>query len=57
MCKRSHRREPLGFAYFGLILFMVVYFARPEDWIPALAAVPLAKIAGILILLALILFV
>jgi O-antigen ligase len=32
---------------------MVVYFARPEDWIPGLAVIPLAKIAGILILLAL----
>jgi putative inorganic carbon (HCO3(-)) transporter len=32
---------------------MAVYFARPEDWIPGLAAVPLAKITGILILLAL----
>ena len=52
--KRSNRREPLGFAYFGLVLFMVVYFARPEDWIPGLAAVPLAKITGILILLALV---
>jgi O-antigen ligase len=52
--RRSRRGEPLGFAYFGLILFMVVYFARPEDWIPGLAAVPLAKITGILILLALV---
>ena len=51
--RRSNRREPLAFAFFGLILFMVVYFARPEDWIPGLSAVPLAKIAGILILLAL----
>ena len=54
--KRSSRREPLGFAYFGLVLFMVVYFARPEDWIPGLAGVPLAKITGILILLALAVF-
>ena len=52
--KRSSRREPLGFAYFGLVLFMVVYFARPEDWIPGLAAVPLAKITGFLILFALV---
>lgn len=51
--KRTKRREPLGFAYFGLVLFMVVYFARPEDWIPGLAALPLAKITGVLILLAL----
>ncbi len=52
--KRSTRRESLALAYFGLVLFMVVYFARPEDWIPGLAAVPLAKISGILILLALV---
>ena len=52
--KRSSRREPLGFAYFGLVLFMVVYFARPEDWIPGLAAVPLAKITGVLILFGLV---
>jgi len=32
---------------------MIVYFARPEDWIPGLAVVPLAKITGLLILLAL----
>src|SRR6266403_2780514 len=51
--KRRVRREPLAFAYFGLVLFMIVYFARPEDWIPGLAALPLAKISGILILVAL----
>jgi putative inorganic carbon (hco3(-)) transporter len=51
--KRSNRRTALGVAYFGLVLFMVVYFARPEDWIPGMAAVPLAKIAGFIILLAL----
>ena len=50
--KRSNLREPLAFAYVGLILFMVVYFARPEDWIPGLIGVPLAKITGILIFLA-----
>jgi O-antigen ligase len=52
--KHSNRREPLGFVYFGLVLFMIVYFARPQDWIPGLAAVPLAKVAGILTLLALV---
>jgi putative inorganic carbon (HCO3(-)) transporter len=52
--KHSKQRKALGFAYFGLVLFMIVYFARPEDWIPGLAAVPLAKITGILILLALV---
>ena len=33
---------------------MVVYYARPEDWIPGLAVLPLAKITAILALLALI---
>jgi O-antigen ligase len=49
----SIRSEPLGFPFLGLVLFMIVYFARPEDWIPGLAAVPLAKITGILIFVAL----
>ncbi|MGH9680570.1 MAG: O-antigen ligase family protein, partial [Candidatus Acidiferrales bacterium] len=41
-------------AYVSLVLFMVVYCARPEDWIPGIAIVPLAKIAGLLALLGLI---
>src|SRR5215469_9087637 len=52
IAKRSNLREPLAFAYVGLILFMVVYFVRPEDWIPGLIGIPLAKITGILIFLA-----
>jgi O-antigen ligase len=32
---------------------MVVYFARPEDWIPGLGSLPLAKITGVLILVVL----
>lgn len=32
---------------------MVVYFSRPEDWLPGLAGIPVAKIAAIPILLAL----
>jgi O-antigen ligase len=32
---------------------MVIYCARPEDWIPGLSNAPLAKIAGIVTLLAL----
>lgn len=51
--KQRNRREPLTFAYVGLILFMVVYFARPGDWIPGLSAIPFAKILGILIVVAL----
>lgn len=52
---RTHvsRQKPLIGAFVSLLLFMAVYCARPEDWIPSLSAVPLAKITGILALLAL----
>jgi putative inorganic carbon (hco3(-)) transporter len=49
----SSRRRPLATAFVGLLLFMFVYFARPEDWVPGLSHIPLAKIAGIMALLAL----
>jgi O-antigen ligase len=52
--KNSNRREPLGFLFFALVLFMVVYFARPQDWIPGLAAIHPVKITAILVLLALV---
>jgi len=35
-------------AFFWLSAFFVVYCARPEDWIPGLKLLPLAKIAAIL---------
>jgi O-antigen ligase len=34
-------------AFFWLSAFYVVYCARPEDWVPGLKYVPLAKITGI----------
>jgi O-antigen ligase len=40
-------------AFFWLTAFYVVYCARPEDWIPLLGYLPLAKIAGIFALLGL----
>src|SRR6202140_548365 len=46
-------RKPLAGAFFWLSAFFVAYCARPEDWIPGLANVPLAKISGIFALLAL----
>lgn len=49
---RRARRAPLTWAYIWLVLFMVIYFARPEDWIPGLAVIPLAKIAGVLAVIA-----
>jgi O-antigen ligase len=42
------KREPLGGAFFWLSAFYVVYCARPEDWIPGLQYLPLAKITGVL---------
>jgi putative inorganic carbon (hco3(-)) transporter len=52
---KGHISRPLVEAYVALLFFMVNYFARPEDWIPGLSNVPLAKITGILALLALVL--
>jgi O-antigen ligase len=53
----SHRfapqGEPLAGAFFWLSAFYVVYCARPEDWIPVLQYIPLAKISGIFALLGL----
>src|SRR5713101_3526150 len=51
--QRISRRTAFVGAYVSLLLFLVVYCARPEDWIPGLSVVPLAKMTGILALLAL----
>jgi O-antigen ligase len=37
----------------ALVVFMVVYFARPEEWLPGVGSLPLAKLAVIPLLLAL----
>jgi putative inorganic carbon (hco3(-)) transporter len=50
--RKLPRHKLLTEAYISLLLFMVVYCARPEDWIPGLSNIPLAKIAGILALVA-----
>jgi putative inorganic carbon (HCO3(-)) transporter len=52
--RTNSRQKPLVGAYVALLLFMFIYYARPEDWIPGLSRVPLAKITGILSLLALV---
>jgi hypothetical protein len=46
--------EPMRGAFFWLSAFYVVYCARPEDWIPGLKYIPLAKISGLFALLALV---
>lgn len=48
-------QEPFSGAYFWLVAFFVVYCARPEDWIPGLHGLPLAKITGLFAFLALVL--
>jgi hypothetical protein len=50
---RSWRRsfdvaDPTRAGFFWLSAFFVVYCARPEDWIPGLKFIPLAKITAIL---------
>jgi putative inorganic carbon (hco3(-)) transporter len=37
--------------YFWLLLFIVFYFYRPEDWVPGLKVIPIEKITGTLALL------
>ena len=49
------KTEPLQGAFFWLSAFFVVYCARPEDWIPGLRYLPLAKISGIFALVGLVL--
>lgn len=52
--RQTPRREPLAGAYAWLLSFMVVYCARPQEWIPKIGAVvPLGKVTGILAFLAL----
>jgi len=46
-------KETLTGAFFWLSTFYFVYCARPEDWLPGLDYIPLAKITGILALAAL----
>jgi hypothetical protein len=40
--------DPTRMAFFWLSAFFVIYCARPEDWIPGLKILPLAKITAIL---------
>lgn len=43
----------MGGAFFWLSAFYAVYCARPEDWIPGLGYLPLAKITGVIAFLGL----
>jgi len=54
-CDTPPRAESSKGAYFWLAVFYVVYCARPEDWIPGLQSVPLAKISGVFAIIGLLL--
>jgi putative inorganic carbon (HCO3(-)) transporter len=41
-------------AYSALVVFSLIYYVRPEDFIPGLSAIPIGKISGGITLLALI---
>jgi O-antigen ligase len=45
------RKNRLTLTYCCLVVFLFVYFARPEDWVPHLT-LPLAKISGTLVIAA-----
>jgi len=45
--KISRVLDPTKTAFFWLSMFFVVYCARPEDWIPGLKYLPLAKITAV----------
>jgi O-antigen ligase len=40
------QRNPLSFAYAGVLLFFLVYYSRPNDWVPSLRTFPFAKVAA-----------
>ncbi len=49
----ASKKEALSGAFFWLSAFYAVYCLRPEDWVPGLSYVPMAKITGILAILGL----
>jgi O-antigen ligase len=48
------KKDRVGFAFFWLSGFYLVYCLRPEDWIPGVRYLHIAKITGILAILGLI---
>jgi len=51
----AKKRQRAKGAYLALLILSALYFGRPEDVIPGLNVIPLAKIAGGVALVALIL--
>lgn len=52
--KKAAARDVTAGAFFWLSAFYVVYCVRPEDWIPGLANIPMAKISAIFAMIALV---
>lgn len=52
---RAKSERKGAFAYGALLLFSILYFARPEDVIPGLGIIPVAKITGAIALVSLVL--
>lgn len=52
--KKLGARDATAGAFFWLSAFYVVYCMRPEDWLPGLRYIPMAKISAILAIIALI---
>ena len=50
--KAQAARERTSMAFVFLCAFYIVYCLRPEDWLPALAIIPMAKITAIAAILA-----
>lgn len=48
MAKRQLTTNAFTVAYIGLFIFFLVYYARPNDWLPGMAAIPFAKISAIM---------
>jgi hypothetical protein len=46
------KRVPMRFAFGCLLLFMIVYYTRPEDWIPGVHYLHLARVLGIVAIVA-----
>jgi O-antigen ligase len=51
----ARKHDPMRSAFFWLSAFYVVYCVRPEDWIPGLPYIPLAKVTSFLAFVALLL--
>jgi O-antigen ligase/polysaccharide polymerase Wzy-like membrane protein len=48
----TDRGQPLAVAYTGILAFILVYCARPEDWLPGAVGLPLAKFVGVFTMVA-----